>query len=61
MVIENYQYHACGRKTPFMSRGEARQSATNNGGQTKPYRCPFEDHWHLGHSRSKKARRILHG
>ena len=62
LTPEQFRQHVCGRKVPFQSRAEARTMGriTNNGyggGQVAPYRCPLDDHWHLGHSMSKKQRR----
>jgi hypothetical protein len=66
MSPEEYRQHSCGRKVPFTSRKEARQRASTvsrnfGGGRVMPYRCQFDDHWHLGHDRSKKERRATRG
>ena len=62
MTPDEYRHHACGRKTPFSSRGEARHTVRIHqrnlgGGKVTPYRCPFGDHWHIGHATSKAFRR----
>jgi hypothetical protein len=49
---------ACLSKSAFGSRSEARAVARggrSSTGQLRPYRCPFEDHWHVGH-RSRRSR-----
>jgi hypothetical protein len=61
MTPDEYRQHSCLRKTPFISRREARQFARlaqgNVGGKINPYHCKFDDHWHIGHSRPKSLRR----
>jgi len=51
---------ACRSKAWFLTRDEAKASVRRGrrrpDGSIKPYRCPFEDHWHLGH-RARRDRR----
>jgi len=48
---------SCTSKAPFRSRSEARSYIRSGfltaGSSLRAYRCPFEDHWHLGHRRCR--------
>jgi hypothetical protein len=47
---------ACTSKIPFETRIEARAHARDDrrtDGSLRPYRCPFRDHWHVGHKRRR--------
>ena len=53
----------CGSKAAYVSRGEARTLARHGrraDGQVAPYRCPFCDLWHLGHSRRRHKPTPIH-
>jgi len=48
---------ACGSKTVYVSRGDARSSARNGrrqDGSLAPYQCRYCSLWHLGHRRHRR-------
>lgn len=53
------QERACTSKVPFATRVEARALAHGGrraNGALQPYRCPYGEHWHLGHRPRRHGR-----
>lgn len=54
----NGQKHKCYGKTRYDKKGaitQAKYYKKRTGDYMRPYHCPYCNHWHVGHSNSRKA------
>ena len=58
----NQRRKSCGAKLRYSSCEEAQRASVENGKKFKcrfsAYKCPFGDHWHVGHTSGRVKRFI---